>query len=371
MGLNYKSLIFLSSFCTMFFVNVAQALSVVEVKAPALFWEYSGNHVRANQKYHNYDYFLLSGKVKGIEPGWSKNTSEITLDIGGIFETVEVEMNTHKYSEFIASLNEYQTAIFLCPINEIRPSKYTVRLKSCEPGSVYESYLAQEKAKKLKEPVFNDIRTNETSNSVGFNITTAPDQLSKENLLPIKKLEKIITDGSEGKQSAKYYVIYEGPMENPMMIESVEIIVPSDILDGSSYTVYSAADKNILISNELKKIENLLNNKNISGAIKNVDVYLAKLLSQNLNSKNVLLLNNLAYYLEQNGYYVESAIILEEIVKQFPQRISARINLGDAYWGINKHYQDMAVEHYQVYIQLMEKNGRASKIPKRIYERIR
>ena len=117
---------------------------------------------------------------------------------------------------------------------------------------------------------------------------------------------------------AKYFVRYKGELDDVMALESVDIVLPHDTSLNDNYQIYSEEDKIYLINQELQAIEQLLNSKQISTAIADIDVYRAKLYSQQLNRKNVLLLNNYGYYLEQNGLYVESAIILEEIVRQHP-----------------------------------------------------
>ncbi len=90
---------------------------------------------------------------------------------------------------------------------------------------------------------------------------------------------------------------------------------------------------------------------------------------RNIDFVNVHEVNNIAYYLEQSGQYSESVFLLERILKKFPNRTVAYINLGDAYWGLGK--QKQAKEAYEKYIELMKTNGKESKIPQRVYERIK
>lgn len=87
-----------------------------------------------------------------------------------------------------------------------------------------------------------------------------------------------------------------------------------------------------------------------------------------LNRSRVTSYNNIAYYLEQSGHHDSAIHLLEKIIKHFPDRIVAYINLGDAYWGLEKHTE--AREAYQNYIRLMRENNREQRIPKRVFDRV-
>lgn len=85
-------------------------------------------------------------------------------------------------------------------------------------------------------------------------------------------------------------------------------------------------------------------------------------------NKNIIDYNNIAYYLEQSKAYTEAIFILEKIIKKFPNRIVAYINLGDAYWGNENH--ELAIKNYTIYIEKMKNKGLEHKIPQRIYDRV-
>lgn len=87
-----------------------------------------------------------------------------------------------------------------------------------------------------------------------------------------------------------------------------------------------------------------------------------------LNRSRVTSYNNIAYYLEQSGDYASAIHLLEKIVKRFPDRVVAYINLGDAYWELEKHTE--AREAYQTYIRLMRENNREQRIPQRVFDRV-
>jgi tetratricopeptide (TPR) repeat protein len=85
---------------------------------------------------------------------------------------------------------------------------------------------------------------------------------------------------------------------------------------------------------------------------------------------DITLFNDKAYYLEQMKCYKTSVYILEQILKKYPDRVVAYLNLGDAYWG-NKNIEE-AKKAYQKYILLMKSQRKdLKKIPQRVYDRIK
>lgn len=89
----------------------------------------------------------------------------------------------------------------------------------------------------------------------------------------------------------------------------------------------------------------------------------------NIGSENVNIYNDFGFFLEQGKKYSAAVTVLEEVVKAVPNRVVAYINLGDAYYGL--HQIDKAREAYLKYIDLMKKEGKQAKIPKRVWERVR
>lgn len=83
---------------------------------------------------------------------------------------------------------------------------------------------------------------------------------------------------------------------------------------------------------------------------------------------NVESTNNQAFALEKLGANEESKTLLEEITRQFPDRIVAYLNLADVYWKLNE--KDKAKENYNQYISLMKSQKKdLSKVPERVYDR--
>ncbi|GEN77517.1 tetratricopeptide repeat protein [Chryseobacterium hagamense] len=88
-----------------------------------------------------------------------------------------------------------------------------------------------------------------------------------------------------------------------------------------------------------------------------------------LKISNVESANNQAFHLEKTGANQQSKILLEQIIRQFPDRIVAYLNLADVLWKIQDH--DQAKIHYAKYLSLMKsQNKNLSKVPQRVYDRI-
>ncbi|WP_053007637.1 tetratricopeptide repeat protein [Pragia fontium] len=91
-------------------------------------------------------------------------------------------------------------------------------------------------------------------------------------------------------------------------------------------------------------------------------------LDKSINNVDLEKYNNIAYYLEQSGNYDEAILILEKIIKQYPKRTVAYINLGDAYWGRGERNKSRI--YYKKYIEQMSGKGKSNRIPVIVKERV-
>ncbi len=87
-----------------------------------------------------------------------------------------------------------------------------------------------------------------------------------------------------------------------------------------------------------------------------------------LTPKTLTQYNNIAYYLQKAGANEEAVYLLEKIIKKFPKRTVAYINLGDAYRALGE--KDKARKAYTTYIEQMCAKGLQKKIPKKVLERV-
>jgi hypothetical protein len=103
-----------------------------------------------------------------------------------------------------------------------------------------------------------------------------------------------------------------------------------------------------------------------------ISVYLVAEILKNvpISNKNLNQMNDVAYFLSltKNGL-ISAAYILEILIDKFPDRVVAYINLGDTYFGLQNTAK--AKEAYLKYIDLMKKEGKESKIPNRVFERVK
>ncbi|NLD94678.1 MAG: tetratricopeptide repeat protein [Fibrobacter sp.] len=88
-----------------------------------------------------------------------------------------------------------------------------------------------------------------------------------------------------------------------------------------------------------------------------------------INLETVNKYNDLGFFLEQGKKYREAVELLEKVVNTDPNRTVAYINLGDAYFGLKNSVK--AKGAYLKYIDLMKKDGKSAKIPKRVFERVK
>jgi uncharacterized protein YeeX (DUF496 family) len=80
---------------------------------------------------------------------------------------------------------------------------------------------------------------------------------------------------------------------------------------------------------------------------------------------NVILFNNIAYYLEQMSITMPAITILETIVDNYPDRIVSYLNLSDA---LSKHNLKIkAAQLYKQYVKLMKAKGKQKEIPQRLF----
>ncbi|WP_157452313.1 tetratricopeptide repeat protein [Burkholderia pseudomallei] len=88
-----------------------------------------------------------------------------------------------------------------------------------------------------------------------------------------------------------------------------------------------------------------------------------------IDSDSVEDINNLAFYLGKYKRSGDAAEVLQSLVKKFPNRTVARLNLADAYWDIDA--QELAVPEYKEYKRQMSEKGLSAKIPPRVLDRIK
>ncbi|MBU9381346.1 tetratricopeptide repeat protein [Burkholderia gladioli] len=92
-------------------------------------------------------------------------------------------------------------------------------------------------------------------------------------------------------------------------------------------------------------------------------------LAGNVDAASVENINNLAFFLGKYRRIGDSVEILQSLVRRFPNRTVARLNLADAYWDIDA--KDLAIPQYQEYNRQMNEKGLSAKIPPRSLDRVK
>ncbi|MBR7890734.1 tetratricopeptide repeat protein [Burkholderia multivorans] len=86
-----------------------------------------------------------------------------------------------------------------------------------------------------------------------------------------------------------------------------------------------------------------------------------------IDAENVEEVNNLAFFLEKYKRNSEAVQLLQSLIKKFPNRTVARLNLADAYWEIDA--KELAASEYREYRRQMNFKGLSAKIPPRVVDR--
>ncbi|PXF29412.1 hypothetical protein WH50_20850 [Pokkaliibacter plantistimulans] len=87
------------------------------------------------------------------------------------------------------------------------------------------------------------------------------------------------------------------------------------------------------------------------------------------DSENIILLNDVGYYLYLNKEYVAAKHVLRKVEKLSPDRLVMYVNLADVLWELNERVE--ALRYYQIYVNEMSKQGKELRIPKYVYSRIK
>ena len=85
--------------------------------------------------------------------------------------------------------------------------------------------------------------------------------------------------------------------------------------------------------------------------------------------KKVAQLNDIAYYLQKSGNNLEAVMLLEVLLKKFPNRTVAYYNLADAYWELGRKKE--AKSMYETYVKQMRARRKGKRVPQIVLERVR
>jgi len=244
-----------------------------------------------------------------------------------------------------------------------------------------------------KLPTSDGIKVTYKSNSMrkvySYHINNM-DECGSVDFYPIKGSPFVAIDGScvgQGSQIHVYLFIWEKNYSNWCMrreivgeradisenrffpSESVSRVVGCTIMGDTSDISYE--DPKIVqaqISNRLKNLKN--NKRSVKDFLTPLQDFDIAEITNHLDDDNVKSANDLAFYMINTSDYYGAGQILSEIVKKFPGRVVAKLNLADAYWNIDGA-RNQAKEEYLEYSEQMKNLKEESRIPARVIERIK
>jgi hypothetical protein len=146
------------------------------------------------------------------------------------------------------------------------------------------------------------------------------------------------------------------------------------IAENGVYQLISNGYRNCESLGTLKDLKNLFKNAQFDQENENLayaktyqlDYYLA---CQPIDNTSVQSYNDIAFYMDELNLVNPSINLLRKIIRKYPERVVAHLNIADAYWK-NEEIKK-ATWHYNQYVDLMKSQGKdLTKIPLRVYERI-
>jgi tetratricopeptide (TPR) repeat protein len=88
-----------------------------------------------------------------------------------------------------------------------------------------------------------------------------------------------------------------------------------------------------------------------------------------VSKNNLVFLNDCGYYLQAAGDNESAVSVLNKVLKAFPDRAVAHLNIADAYYELGD--VEPSRLHYRKYCEIMQKEGKDKKIPARAIERMK
>lgn len=175
--------------------------------------------------------------------------------------------------------------------------------------------------------------------------------------------------------------------------ETIDISSDKNLNTEASINNVYLCNKDTILNTELNiqtlsKLQSFANLRKNKEALSLVSPLVAFGLAETLSKNNVVFLNDLAFFLEEFNFELDQAsttasnrkltssiILLERIIKKFPNRTVAYLNLADAYYKEGFEYNNFksrikATENYKIYYDLMQKSNREQRVPSRVLQRI-
>jgi hypothetical protein len=218
------------------------------------------------------------------------------------------------------------------------------------------------------------------------------DECSSLSMFQIPGTRQIAIDGSCSSQGGQIYTnIYEwkNKYQNWCLVREItgeksdatsSTVVPFEQISRVTgcfpvgkkgpYTYETEAQVKSELDDEFRKFRVSTRNKvDLLKYLNSTPSYAISEISSNIDMENVQAANDLAYYLTENGRAFDATSILIALVKKFPDRVVARLNLADAYWDNN--FKDLSRVEYRDYYEQMVSMNLKSRIPDRVLKRMK
>jgi hypothetical protein len=218
------------------------------------------------------------------------------------------------------------------------------------------------------------------------------DECSSLSMYQIPNTRQIAIDGSCSSQGGQIYInIYEwkSTHDNWCLVREItgeksdstsNTVIPSEQISRVTGCVPIgkegpyAYEKKTQVKSELDDEFNKFrvstrNQTDLLRYLNTIPSYTTFEISSNIDATNVQAANDLAYYLTESGRALDAIPILVAIVKKFPNRVVAKLNLADAYWA--NDFKDLARIVYRDYYRQMIFMKLQSKIPENVSKRMK
>ncbi|MFM0323896.1 tetratricopeptide repeat protein [Caballeronia glebae] len=229
-----------------------------------------------------------------------------------------------------------------------------------------------------------------TGKAYNYNVAKY-DECSTMTLFRVPRTHEVAIDGSCSSQGGQIYsYIYEWRNDFSQWCLKREIsgekasfasgqVVPEENVarvkscyepgNEGPFTYESDTDVKREIDLELtqfrKHISNVNAVKDFISSLRSYDVFE---LRRYIDAETVRDINDVAFFLLEAGRSDEAISLLQPVVKKFPHRAVAKLNLADAYW--DNDFKALAIPLYSQYKEMMTSDGLGSQVPARVITRL-
>ncbi|WP_157657362.1 tetratricopeptide repeat protein [Burkholderia ubonensis] len=218
------------------------------------------------------------------------------------------------------------------------------------------------------------------------------DECSVMSMYRMRNTRQVVIDGScasQGGQIYKYVYEWSGATKNWCLVREITgeradfylgTVVSSEhvfrvkncVIPGADEPYSYESDTEVArgIAVEIKKFrDSMSSNEILKRYLDSIPSYSIYEMAGYVNSDNVRDVNDLAFYLSENGRSYDALPLLERIVQEFPGRMVAKLNLADAYW--DSDFKEQGALFYRQYYNEMVSSKLGKKVSDRVLGRMK